>query len=176
MSVNITKWELSDIPDEQIKDGGEKSAFKNFTQEGPVTVKIIEAMRYGPDEVLANKRNTYTVTMECIEGGQDAGARARLTYWLMEKDTDKYSSKTLGVLTGLGKSILGKDFPDKSVPHPNDITGAVVMADINLSKPDSLGRTFTRVFKWSPASYDFSAFSEIDQIYREVADDAGGQA
>ena len=94
----------------------------------------------------------------------------------MEKGSDKYSSKTLGILTSLGKSILGKEFPDKSVPHPNDILGAVVMADINFSKPDSLGRTFARVFKWSPASYDFSAFSEIDQIYREAMDDGGSQA
>lgn len=176
MTVNITKWELSDIPDDQIKDGEENTTFRNFTQEGPVTVKIVDVIRCGPAEAMANKRNTFSVTVECIEGGQDAGAKARLTYWLMEKGTDKYSAKTLGILTGLGKSILGKDFPDKSVPHPDDIRGAVVMADINFSKPDSLGRTFTRVFKWSPASYDFSAFSEVDQVYREAVDDAGGQA
>lgn len=175
MSIKITDWELSDIPDSEIKDGDNRE-FKAFSRQGPVTVKITDVMRFGPDEVQENKKNTYTVSIECIEGGDDAGAVARLTYWLMEKDTNKYSPKTLGTLSSLGKAILGPTFPAKGIPFPDDIRGAVVMADINFSKPDPLGRVFTRVFKWMPASYDFSAFSEIEQIYREAVDDAGGSA
>lgn len=173
--IKITNWELSDIPDDQIKDG-ENREYKTFTREGPVTVKITDVVRFGPDEVQENKRNTYSVSVECIEGGDDAGAKARVTYWLMEKGTDKYSPKTLGTLSSLGKAVLGPEFPDKGIPFPDDIRGAVVMADINFSKPDPLGRVFTRIFKWMPASYDFSAFSEIEQIYREAVDDAGGSA
>lgn len=177
MSIKITNWELTDIPDEQIKDGDSESGkYKTFTCAGPVTVKIIDVVRAGPEELQEGKRNTYNVTIECIEGGDDAGAKAKLTYWLMEKGMDKYAPKTLGTLASLGKAILGDAFPNKGIPYPDDIKGAVVMADINFSKPDPLGRVFTRVFKWMPASYDFSAFSEIEQIYREAVDDAGGSA
>ena len=77
----------------------------------------------------------------------------------------------------MGKSIFGNEFPDKAIPFPGDIIGAVVMADIDISKPDQQGRVFTRVFRFEPASQDFMAFSSIEQNYREVINaNPGGQA
>lgn len=164
MSYTLTNWELSDIPEEQIRDSNNIAAFR---EPGLKTVKILDIKYTGNDTEKEKERNTYKISIECIEGGMDAGARALLTYWLKEKETNFVNAKTLGTLTSLGKAIFGKDFPDRSVPNPADIIGAVVMADINLSKPDALGRVFTRVFRYEPASADFSVFSDIDQFYRE---------
>lgn len=172
MSYVITKWDLSDIPSEQIKDSNNVGG---FSEPGLKTVKILDVRYLGPTAEKPTERNTYKVTIECIEGGSDVGARANLTYWLKDKDTNLINAKTLGTMQSLGKAIFGKDFPDRTVPNPADIIGAVVMADINLSKPDDLGRVFTRVFRYEQASSDFSAFSEIEQSYRELANDSGGQ-
>jgi hypothetical protein len=171
MGYTLTDWELSNIPEEQIRDSNNIAV---FTEQGLKTVKILDIKYTGADTDKEKEKNTYKVTIECIEGGADAGARAVLTYWLKEKDTNFVNAKTLGTLTSLGKAVFGKVFPERTVPNPADILGAVVMADINLSKPDALGRVFTRVFRYEPASADFSAFSDIDQYYREQ--NVGGSA
>ena len=175
MAYKITQWELSNIPDEQINDADKVSMFR---ETGLKTVKITDAIQRGNDEVRPNLRNTYSISIECIEGGIDAGAKATLTYWLREKDNSNlFSSKTLGTMQSLGKSIFGNDFPNRAIPFPGDIIGAVVMADIDISNPDQQGRVFTRVFRFEPASQDFMAFSSIEQNYREVINaNPGGQA
>lgn len=173
MAYTMTDWDFTNIPPEQIKDSNNVNGFK---EQGLKTVKILDVGFNGPDAVKVSDRNTYKLTIECIEGGTDAGARANLTYWLKEKETNFVNVKTLGTLTSLGKAIFGKEFPERSVPNPADILGAVVMADINLSKPDDLGRVFTRVYRFEPASADFSAFSDIEQYYRETAINGGSQA
>ena len=171
MAFKITQWALSNIPEDQIKDSAKMNVFK---EKGLKTVKIIDALYRGQNEAQASNKNTYLLTIECIEGGADAGAKAHLTYWLCERDSNLYNSKTMGTMQSLGKAIFGSAFPPNSFPNPADILGAVVMADIDISKPDPQGRTFTRVYRFEPASQDFMAFSDIEQIYREVANVNGG--
>ena len=171
MAYNITSWALSDIPPDEIKDGQNANV---FTKEGMTTVKILDAVYHDNTAEKESDRNTYKVKIECIEGGPDAGASATLTYWLKEKGSQKYSAKTLGTLKSLGVAIFGEEFKS-DVPMPGDIIGGVVMANINLSKPDSMGRVFTRVYNWSAASQDFLGFSDIDQYYRGTVNDVGGQ-
>ena len=172
MTYTITKWALSDIPDNKI---GDANNVTSFSENGIKTVKILDAKYFDETAEKETDRNTYRLSIECIEGGQDAGAKANLTYWLMDKKTGLINSKTLGTMVSLGKAIFGKEFPDKAVPMPDDIIGSVVMADITISKPDALGRSFTRVYRYEPASVEFSAFSEIEQYYRGIANDAGGE-
>lgn len=171
MAYTITEWALSSIPAEEIKDGKNANV---FTKEGMTTVKILDAIYTDGTAEKESERNTYKVKIECIEGGADAGASALLTYWLKEKGTNKYSAKTLGTLKSLGKAVFGEAFKGDA-PMPADIIGAVVMANINLSKPDSMGRVFTRVYDWSAASQDFIGFSDIEQYYRGAVNDNGGQ-
>jgi hypothetical protein len=166
MEYKITKWALSDIPSEEIKDGKNANV---FSKEGLTTLKILGAdYQDGTAEKLSD-RYTYRIRVECIEGGPDAGVQASLTYWLKEKNSPMYSAKTLGTLRSLGRAIFGDSFKD-DVPMPDDIIGAVVMGNISLSKPDQMGRVFPRVYEWSMASQDFIGFSDIDQEYRGAAD------
>lgn len=166
MAYVMTKWALSDIPAEEIKDGKNANV---FSKEGMTTVKILNAEYVGGNAEKLADRYTYKIRIECIEGGPDAGAQANLTYWLKEKDSPMYSAKTLGTLRSLGRSVFGDSFTD-DVPMPDDIIGAVVMANISLSKPDQMGRVFTRVYEWSLASQDFVGFSDIEQEYRGAVD------
>ena len=171
MGFQITEWALSDIPDEEIKDGQNANVFR---KEGLTTVKILDAEYFGADAEKESERNTYKVKIECIEGGSDAGATATITYWLKEKGSQKYSAKTLGTMKSLGKAIFGDAFKS-DVPNPADIVGAVVMANISLSKPDPMGRSFTRVYEWTMASQDFLGFSDIEQEYRGAVNDTRGE-
>lgn len=166
MSYKMTKWALSDIPAEEIKDGKNVNA---FTKEGMTTVKILNAEYQDGTAEKLSERYTYKLKIECIEGGPDAGAQANLTYWLKEKDSPMYSAKTLGTMRSLGKAVFGDAFTD-AVPMPDDLIGGVVMANISLSKPDQMGRVFTRVYEWSMASQDFIGFSDIEQEYRGAVD------
>ena len=168
----ITDWELSDIPDDQIDNVNEN---KTFVEGGIKTVKINSATYI--DQYAAEKeseKDTYRIVIECLEGGEDAGAKATLTYWLKNKDKGTYNSNVLGTMKSLGKAVFGNAF-DKFVPAPSDIIGAVVMADIKFGKPNANGVSFPRVYQWFPAPQEFSVFSDLDaQYYREI-NDTGGQ-
>lgn len=166
MAYVMTKWALSDIPSDEIKDGKNANV---FTKDGMTTVKILSAEYQDGSAEKMSERYTYKIKIECIEGGPDAGAQAFITYWLKEKDSPMYSAKTLGTLRGLGRAIFGDQFTD-DVPMPDDIVGAVVMANISLSKPDPMGRVFPRVYEWAMASQDFIGFSDIEQEYRGAVD------
>lgn len=172
MEAQITTWELSNIPEDQIDSVEPKN--KIFVEGGLKVVKINKATY--TDQYNAEKeseKDTYRVEIECVEGGEDAGAKATLTYWLKNKDKGTYNPSVLGTMKSLGKAVFGARFVD-TVPAPGDITGAVVMADIKFGKPNAQGVSYPRVFQWSPATQDFSVFSDLDgQYYREIND--GGQ-
>ncbi|MBQ1293251.1 MAG: hypothetical protein IIY21_04390 [Clostridiales bacterium] len=169
----ITDWELTNIPDEEIDHGD--SANKTFVEGGLKTVKITSAVYINKDAAeKESEQDTYRLTIECLEGGLDAGAKATLTYWLKNKDRGTYNSNVLGTMKSLGKAVFGNAFSG-SVPAPSDIVGAVVMADIKFGKPNANGQSFPRVYQWSPAPQEFGVFSDLSaQYYREI-NDSGGQ-
>lgn len=163
----IDDWELYNIPDENIEKG-QPSKFKYFTAPGLYTVKIVDAKYY--DEYTAPKKtmiDTYSLTIECIEEGVNAGARAKLTYFVKNEERTKFNDNTLGTLRSLGKALFSDVFTGY-VPAPGNIIGGVVVADVKISKPDALERTFPKVYHWQSASSDFAIFSDIKQYFREV--------
>lgn len=171
MDAEITSWELSNIPEDQIDN---TTTNKNFVEGGLKIVKVIKATYI--DQYNAEKeseKDTYSVQIECLEGGVDAGARATITYWLKNKDRGTYNPSVLGTLKSLGKAVFGNRF-ESAVPAPADITGAVVMADIKFGKPSAQGVIYPRVYQWAPASQEFSVFSDKEgQYYREINDNGG---
>lgn len=171
MDAEITSWELSNIPEDQIDN---VSTNKAFVEGGLKIVKIIKATyinQYSAEK--ESEKDTYSVQIECLEGGVDAGAKATLTYWLKNKDRGTYNSSVLGTLKSLGKAVFGSRFED-AVPAPTDITGAVVMADIKFGKPNAQGAVYPRVYQWAPAPQEFSVFSDKEgQYYREINDNGG---
>lgn len=163
----IDKWALYDIPDEEIEKG-QSSEFKYFTTPGLYTVKIVDAKYY--DEFTAEKKtmiDTYSVTIECIEEGANAGARAKLTYFVKNEEKTKYNDNTLGTLRSLGKALFSDAFSGY-IPAPANIVGGVVVADVKIGNADTLGRRFPKVYHWQSASSDFAIFSDIKQYFREV--------
>lgn len=164
---DIDNWELYNIPDEQI-ERGQSSEYKYFTEGGLCAVKIIDAKYY--DEYSAEKDtlvDTYSITIEGIQDGPNAGARAKLTYFVKNKERTKFSENTLGTMRSLGKAMFSDQF-NGMIPAPKNIVGGVVVAEIKMTSPDSLGRVYPKVYHWQSASKEFAVFSDIKQYFREM--------
>lgn len=171
MAYKIDSWDLTDIPEDQIERGDKTSNFVKFTEPGLKTVKIVDVKRY--DEYTAPKpelSDTYEITIESVEEGPEFGAKAKLTYFLKNKEKTMFNENTLGTLRSVGKALFNDEFTGM-VPRPDNILGGVLVADVKFGKPDSLGRVFPRVYHFSAASQDFAMWSDIDQYFKR----AGGQ-
>ena len=154
--IEYTKWELSDIPDEQIEGRAQPVKFT----EGDHVVKIVDAKYL--DEVTAVRPtdiDTYTVTVEDVE----TGATQSLKYWLKNKERTMFSEQTIGTLNSLGKAVLGPNFI-KRVPAPVDLVGAVVVAEIKLSKGND-GNMYVRCYHFQPTTQDNALYSAKKKQY-----------
>lgn len=160
MAFKTTKWELSEISDDEIQQAPQ---FANFT-DGLHIVKITEASYVdedtAEDPALAN---TYKVSFESV--GED-GAKASVRYFVKNKERTAYNSNVLGTLNSLGKAVFGPEFIDM-VPAPVDIIGAVVGAEIKMSPVNNLGKSYPRVYHWVPVPDAYSIYSNIEQYYTQ---------
>ena len=154
MEYKQTQWKFS-----EVKFDDEAT----FT-EGPKTVKILKAT-YNDEDAEEKIRNTYLVTIQCIEEGPCEGAKATLRYWLKDSKTGADNKNTIGWLCSLGKALFADEA--KGIPAPCDITGGVVIADIKMKESDD-GRRYPRVYHFMPASEDFALYSDIKQYFRKV--------
>lgn len=164
-----TKWELYNVPEDQI-EGGVKTELPTFTEDGLYTVKIIEAKYIDENSAPDDKphlKDTYSLVIESVEEGKMTGARGYLTYWVKNEQRTAFKENVLGTLRSLGKAIFGENF-NGMMPAPCDVVGRVAVADIKMSRPDSLGRVFPRVYRWEPATADYALFSEKPQYFRQV--------
>lgn len=163
----IDKWALFDIPEDQIEERQQKE-FKYFTENGLYTCKIMDAKYI--DEFAAEKKtdiDTYKVTLECIEAGESAGARANLTYFVKNENRTMFNPNTLGIMRSLGKALYSDAFTG-SIPAPNNIVGGVVVAEVKMGNPDKDGKRWPKVYHYQSASSDFKLFSDIKQYWRVV--------
>ena len=161
-----TQWEGYSIDPEKI-EGGTATEQKTFTVEGLCTVKIIDANYNDENTEKLTDRDTYKITIESIEDGPSFGSNGQLTYWVKNEERTAYRENVLGTLRSLGKAIMGDKFTG-FMPAPCDLVGRVAVADIKMSKPNSLGMTFPRVYRWEPATESYSIYSEKPQYYRQV--------
>lgn len=163
----IDKWDLYDIPEDQI-EAEQPSQFKYFTEPGLYTCKIIEAKYI--DEFAAEKKtlvDTYNIILECIEAGPSAGARANLTYFVKNENRTMYNPNTLGTMRSLGKALFSEQFTG-SIPAPSNIIGGVVVAEVKIGNPNKDGKRWPKVYHYQSASSDFALFSDIKQYFRVV--------
>lgn len=154
--MQITKWELSQIPENEIQ------GLKKLLPAGDRIVKIVQAAYY--DEYTAEReseRDTYTLTVEDVE----TGSQTTLRYWLKTKDRTKYNESVLGTMRSLGKAVFGPDFI-YDVPAPGDIIGAVVCAEVKVTK-DNSGKEYNRVYHYTSVTNDNMVYSDIEQYYYE---------
>ena len=152
MAYKQTTWQFSNVEEPETP----------MFSEGLHTVKITGAV-FNDETADGNLKNTYKLTVECIEDGPCNGAVAFLTYWLYDSKTGNQSKNTIGILCSLGRAIFGDEA--RGIPAPPDVKGAVCMADIKL-KTNELGKTYARVYRFLPASEDFDIYSDIEQNYR----------
>lgn len=156
MAYKMSKWELSEIPDEEIQ------APKQTFTDGIHAVKVLEA-RYD-DEYTAERpelADTYSITVEAVEGG----ARTTLRYWVKNKERTMYSSQVVGTLNSLGKAVFGSAFTDK-IPVPMDIIGAVVDAEMKTIKTAD-GKSYLRCYHFQPTAAENVLYSDIEQYFRQ---------
>ncbi len=155
MAYKITNWEWSNVTqDEEVR----------FT-DGPKTIAITSAV-YNDENAEGAFKYSYRIGVECIEVGESCGAKTMLTYWLRDSRTGQDNRNSIGTLISLGKAIFGDDFTG-GIPAPADIIGAVCVADIRMKTSDT-GKNYPRVYRFMPASEDFSVYSNIEQYFRTV--------
>lgn len=87
-----------------------------------------------------------------------------LNYWIDTSDENSNivpNATTRGTLHTLGFALAGRDI---GMPVPASIVGAVVRADVKLSKPNVNGAQFPRVYKFEKSPDDvILEYSQLDQ-------------
>ena len=144
-AMKPTEWELSSKRAIETNDLPWES--------GKQAVKIIHAVYM--DEYVGEKfANTYQVFVEPVGKDLDEKPRARITYWLKTKDgSDNWM--TLSTLNSLWVAIYGGSKDDAGVPHPNDLIGCVVDADVGYGD-----RGYLEINKYYPTTFDNVMFSD----------------
>ena len=145
MVFNEVKWELSDeVAENERKDisVGEHNLF-------------IKEARLTDDKV-------YIITFSDLE---DEDCENTFRYWLNTTDSNGTIIKNMqarGTLITLGEALAGKAI---GIPEPGSIIGGVVHADVKLSKPNTQGQSFLRIYKFSPVEEEIAMCATIDQYY-----------
>lgn len=94
-------------------------------------------------------------------------ARFSLRYWLIGADDNgniKPDTRQRGTLITLGKALFGPDFTG-GIPHPSDIIGGVVRAEVTL-KPNATGdKSYPRIYRYDPTVEELALCGSIEQYY-----------
>lgn len=144
-TMRPTQWELS------TKRAIETNDLPWET--GRQAVKIVHAVYM--DEFVSDKfANTYQIYIEPVGKDLDEKPRARITYWLKTKDgSDNWM--TLSTLNSLWVAIFGGGKDDAGIPHPNDLIGCVVDAEVGYGD-----RGYLEINKYYPPSFANVMYSD----------------
>ena len=134
---------------------------KRFTTTGMYPVLIKDAKFFGP-EVEGTYANTIMITVVGIDGDV-ADAEAQLRYWIKDSKTGLDNRNTLNTLCGLGKALFGPEFG--GVPHPDDMIGAVCLAEV-IIKPTDDGKAYPRVYHFTDIDDYYEIYSTRPQHFR----------
>lgn len=151
MPFNEIKWEMSD----------DKNVPSDFVKVTPgVKDLFIEDASYNPED------SKYSIMVHNVLEPKE---RFPLNQWLNSLDPETgnivENGTARGTLHTLGIALAGVDI---GVPAPASIVGAVVRADVKLSKPNANGAQFPRVYKFEKSPDDnIVMYSQIDQFLSE---------
>lgn len=113
------------------------------------------------DASCNKEKGIYTITFQSLTNN----AIFDINYWLYARDeggAEIPNAKQRGTLISLGKALAGVPI---GIPNPVDIKGGVVSADVVYSNPTPDGKTYPRIYRYSPVPEDIAICATIEQYY-----------
>jgi hypothetical protein len=128
------------------------------------TLTVGEHNLFIKDAELKNDNNNpiYILTLSDLA---DPEAESTFRYWLNTTDSNNKIIKNVqarGTLITLGEALAGTRI---GIPSPRSIIGGVVRADVKMSKPNSQGQSYLRIYKFDPVEEEYAMCAAISQYY-----------
>ena len=128
--------------------------YSDYRGSGTEYVKVTpgEKNLFIEDASFDPEKQQYTIKLSNIALPAE---KITLNYWLTTADENNNiikNEKSCGTLQTLRYALSGEPAEEHGLPAPAAIIGGVVRAEVKMSKPNTSGAQYPRIYKFEPAA------------------------